>query len=103
MNPGDCIMAAPRSDRTKPPRHISTLPTARVRSVIELSQVLGNFGAFIGAIVVVLTLVFLASQVRHNREATEANTRSMDEGGRSALPASRPIADHNPAVYVVVS
>ncbi len=39
-------------------------------TVIELSQVLGNFGEFFGAIAVVGTLVFLAIQVRHSKEAT---------------------------------
>ncbi len=54
-------------------------------TVIELSQVLGNFGEFFGAIAVVGTLIFLAIQVRQSKEATEANTRSMDEGRRLAL------------------
>ena len=54
-------------------------------TVIELSQVLGNFGEFFGAIAVVGTLIFLAIQVRQSKEATEANTRSMDEGRRLVL------------------
>ena len=48
-------------------------------SLMEMSQFLGNIGEFVGAIAVVLTLFYLASQVRHSREATEANTRSLDE------------------------
>ena len=35
-------------------------------TVIELSQVLGNFGEFFGAIAVVVTLVYLAVQIRQN-------------------------------------
>ena len=35
-------------------------------TVIELSQVLGNFGEFVGAIAVVATLVYLSVQVRQN-------------------------------------
>ncbi len=35
----------------------------------ELSQLLGNLGEFIGAIAVVATLVYLAIQVRHSKEA----------------------------------
>lgn len=46
---------------------------------VEISSVLGNIGEFIGAIAVVVTLVYLASQVRLTREATEANTRQMEE------------------------
>ena len=41
------------------------------------AQLLGNYGEFVGAIAVVVTLVYLAVQVRHSREATEANTRSL--------------------------
>ena len=36
------------------------------------SQILGNIGEFVGAIAVVATLAYLAVQVRHNKEATEA-------------------------------
>ena len=52
---------------------------------IELSQVLGNFGEFFGAIAVVGTLIFLSIQVQHSKRATEANTRSMDESRRLAM------------------
>jgi len=41
------------------------------------AQLLGNYGEFIGAIAVVITLAYVAVQVRQNREATEANTRQM--------------------------
>ena len=44
-------------------------------TMLELSQVLGNWGEFIGAIAVVVTLVYLARQVKHSMAATEANTR----------------------------
>jgi hypothetical protein len=54
-------------------------------SLSELSQILGNFGELVGAIAVVGTLIFLAIQVRHSKEATEANTRSMDESRRLAM------------------
>ena len=42
------------------------------------AQMLGNYGEFVGAIAVVVTLVYLASQVRHN-------TRSLNEGRKLAL------------------
>ena len=50
----------------------------------ELSQLLGNLGEFIGAIAVVATLVYLAIQVRHSKEAMEANTRSLEESRKLA-------------------
>lgn len=38
------------------------------------AQLLGNFGEFVGAIAVVVTVAYLATQVRHSKDATEANT-----------------------------
>ena len=35
-------------------------------SIFEVSQILGNFGEFIGAIAVVATLIYLANQVRES-------------------------------------
>ena len=52
------------------------------------AQLLGNYGEFIGAIAVVVTLFYLAAQVRHSKEATEANTRSLDENQRLAVAQS---------------
>ena len=43
-------------------------------TLMEWSQLLGNFGEFFGAIAVVATLIFLSVQVRHSKQATEANT-----------------------------
>ena len=45
---------------------------------LTFAQLLGNYGEFVGAIAVVATLFYLALQVRHSKEATEANTRSID-------------------------
>jgi len=53
--------------------------------IVQLTEILGNVGEFIGAIAVVATLFYLALQVRHSKEATEANTRSLDESRRVAL------------------
>ena len=67
-------------------------------SITELSQILGNFGEFVGAIAVVATLFYLAVQVRHSRGATEANTRSMDESRSLAMAQtyqSRAIASYS--------
>ena len=54
-------------------------------SLAETAQLLGNFGEFVGAIAVVVTLVYLAVPVRHSKEALGANTRSLD-GSRRARP-----------------
>ena len=54
-------------------------------SFVELSTILGNIGEFVGAIAVVLTLFYLAIQVKHSKEATEANTRALDEDRKLAL------------------
>jgi hypothetical protein len=49
------------------------------------AQLLGNYGEFVGAIAVVVTLFYLAVQVRHSKDATEANTRSLDQSRELAL------------------
>ncbi len=41
------------------------------------AQLLGNYGEFVGAVAVVITLVYLAVQVRHSRQATEVNTTAL--------------------------
>jgi hypothetical protein len=41
------------------------------------AELLGNYGEFVGAIAVVATLVYLAVQVRHGREAIAANNRLL--------------------------
>ena len=46
---------------------------------MEITEVLGNLGDFLGAIAVFGTIVYLAIQVRHSRLATDANTRAIDE------------------------
>lgn len=52
--------------------------------LMSAAQLLGNVGEFVGAIAVVVTLGYLAVQVRHGREATEANTRSIAQSERVA-------------------
>ena len=42
-----------------------------------ITQLLGNFGEFVGAIAVVVTLVYLAVQVRQNTHALELNQRTI--------------------------
>lgn len=43
-------------------------------SFIKLSELLGNLGEFVGAIAVVLTLLYLAFQIRSNTQAVRSNT-----------------------------
>jgi hypothetical protein len=40
-----------------------------------IAQLLGNYGEFIGAIAVVVTLVYLAAQIRENTKATQADSQ----------------------------
>jgi hypothetical protein len=47
--------------------------------MFEWAALLGNVGEFIGAIAVVITLVYLAAQVRLGKVATEANTKQLEE------------------------
>jgi len=49
---------------------------------------LGSLGEFVGAIAVVLTLIYLAIQVRHGSALLEANNAAMDESARLARAAA---------------
>ncbi len=53
--------------------------------LMSTAQLLGNFGEFVGAIAVVVTLAYLARQVKHSKEAVAANTKSLDENRKLAL------------------
>ena len=55
----------------------------------EITEVLGNLGDFIGAIAVFGTIVYLAIQVRHSKEATEANTAALENQQRTSRAQSR--------------
>ena len=44
------------------------------------AQLLGNFGEFIGAIAVVITLVYLAVQVRLGKKSLDASTQLIQRG-----------------------
>ncbi|MGI9323688.1 MAG: hypothetical protein ACR2PZ_00605 [Pseudomonadales bacterium] len=45
--------------------------------LMSTAQLLGNFGEFAGAIAVVVTLVYVALQVKQSREATIQNTKAV--------------------------
>ena len=44
-------------------------------SALEISQLLGNYGECVGAIAIVITLVYLAIQVRQNTRMMRASIR----------------------------
>ncbi len=54
----------------------------------ETIHLLGSLGEFVGAIAVVLTLVYLAIQVRHGSALLAANNAAMDESARLARAAA---------------
>lgn len=56
---------------------------------LTFAQLLGNYGEFVGAIAVVATLFYLAIQVRHSKNATEANTRSLAQSRELAMNEAR--------------
>ena len=45
--------------------------------LVTASQILGNVGEFVGAIAVVVTLAYLAVQIRRSKDATDTNTRTI--------------------------
>lgn len=62
-------------------------------SLIEVSQLLGNFGEFLGAIAVVVTLIYLAAQVKHNTRAARAAT--VQSTLTSELYTTATLAEHS--------
>jgi hypothetical protein len=56
---------------------LPTLGEEETMDLMSLAQLLGNFGEFVGAIAVVVTLGYLALQIRHSKVALEANTQSV--------------------------
>ena len=54
-------------------------------SLLELSQLLGNFGEFFGSIAVFATLIYLSIQVKQSKQATEANTEIAQQNYSMAL------------------
>ena len=56
---------------------------------MEITEVLGNLGEFLGAIAVFGTIVYLAIQVRLSREATEANTAAINRSASQFMHQTR--------------
>ena len=59
-------------------------------SFMDIAQILGNLGEFIGAIVIVATLLYLAMQVRQNTIATR--TQSEEQYAHRILDFYHPVA-----------
>ncbi len=64
--------------------------------MIEITQILGNLGEFVGALAVVATLIYLAIQVRHSAKLLEINNEASKENARLARAAA--IDRHSDAV-----
>ena len=64
--------------------------------MLEITQILGNLGEFVGAIGVVATLIYLAIQVRHSAELLKINNEAIKENARLARAAA--LERHSDAV-----
>lgn len=64
--------------------------------MLEITQILGNLGEFVGAIGVVATLIYVAIQVRHSAELLKINNAAIQENARFARAAA--IERHSDAV-----
>lgn len=70
MNRGYTIemLSATLPDAARPPANEATANM----SFVELMSILGNVGEFVASIGVIVTLVYLATQIRESRRATES-------------------------------
>lgn len=50
-----------------------------------IAQLLGNYGEFAGSIAVFVTLVYLAVQVKHSKQASEVNIKIAQQNQTPAL------------------
>ena len=56
--------------------------------MLEITQILGNLGEFVGALGVVATLIYLAVQVRHSGVLLESNNSAMAENTKLVRAAA---------------
>ena len=56
--------------------------------MMEMIQMLGSLGEFVGAIAVVATLIYISIQVRHSSQLLEASKRATEENTRLARAAA---------------
>lgn len=66
-------------------------------STLEFSQLLGNYGEFIGAIAIVVTLIYLAVQLRQNTAIAMIN--GTEDAGAMLFYWAELVAE-NPQVWV---
>jgi len=64
--------------------------------MMELTQLLGNIGEFVGAFAVVATLIYLSVQVRHSRTLLQISIDASEENARLLRAAA--IDRHSDAV-----
>ncbi len=69
-------------------------------TIIEMSEVLGNFGEFFGALLLVASLVYVGIQVRQNTVATKAQIQQARANGLQELEIFT--AKSEPIVAVIV-
>lgn len=62
----------------------------------EMTQILANIGDFVGAFAVVVTLIYLAIQVRHSGKLLQISIKSSEESARLSRAAA--IDRHSDAV-----
>ncbi len=71
-------------------------------TLMEISQVLGNVGEFVGAIAVVATLLYLAIQVREAGRSSTFAAVQANRAARIAWLSSLRDSSHLPAIQVKV-
>jgi hypothetical protein len=71
-------------------------------SILELSQILGNFGEFVGAIAVVATLIYLATQVRDAGRAAQFTAVQANRNQRMAFWLAGRESSYIPAIFTKV-
>ena len=71
-------------------------------SILELSQMLGNFGEFVGAIAVVVTLIYLANQVRDSGRAAQFAAVQANRNQRMAFHLALRESTYLPAINAKV-
>jgi hypothetical protein len=53
--------------------------------LMDIAQLLGNFGEFVGAIAVVATLAYLAVQIRQNTQSVKSSTLAINTSNWSSM------------------
>ena len=66
-------------------------------STLEISQLLGNYGEFVGAIAIVVTLIYLTVQIKQNANLAKAQ---LNTNGFDAFSRYRQMSNENAEVVV---